>query len=114
MMEGFGEIMTLEETAKYLKIGKSTFYKIAKEDKISTVKIEFGKNNKIIICVPYNQELIKKVKTISGRKWNPQGKYWEVPYSGDLIAKLQNLFGEDLVVDPYFYLIQMYIRTVRV
>jgi len=24
MMEGFSEIMTLEETAKYLKIGKST------------------------------------------------------------------------------------------
>ena len=26
MIESFGEIMTLEETAKYLKIGKSTLY----------------------------------------------------------------------------------------
>jgi len=34
MMEGFGEIMTLEETAKYLKIGKSTLYKMAREGKI--------------------------------------------------------------------------------
>jgi len=32
MMEGFGEIMTLEETAKYLKIGKSTLYKMAREN----------------------------------------------------------------------------------
>ncbi len=39
MMEGFSEIMTLEETAKYLKIGKSTLYKMAREGKISAVKI---------------------------------------------------------------------------
>ena len=30
-MEGFGEIMTLEETAKFLKIRKSTLYKMARE-----------------------------------------------------------------------------------
>ena len=38
-MEGFGEIMTLEETAKYLKIGKSTLYKMARKGKIPAVKI---------------------------------------------------------------------------
>ena len=74
---------------------------MAREGKILAVIIEFGKNNKVIIRVPYNQEIIKKVKTISGRKWNPQGKYWEVPYSEDLITKLQSLFGENLVIDPY-------------
>jgi len=42
MMEGFGEIMTLEETTKYLKIGKSTLYKMAREGKIPAVKIEIG------------------------------------------------------------------------
>jgi len=39
MMEGFSEIMTLEETAKYLKIGKSTLYKMAREGKIPAVKV---------------------------------------------------------------------------
>ena len=39
MVKGFEEIMTLEETAKYLKIGKSTFYKMAREGKIPAVKI---------------------------------------------------------------------------
>ncbi len=39
MMEGFSEIMTLKETAKYLKIGKSTLYRMAREGKIPAVKI---------------------------------------------------------------------------
>lgn len=39
MMEGSSEIMTLEETAKYLKIGKSTLYKMVREGKIPAVKI---------------------------------------------------------------------------
>jgi len=107
MMEGFGEIMTQKVSAKYLKIGKSTLYKMAREGKIPAVKIKLGENNKVIIQVPYDQEFIRKVKTISGRRWNPQGKYWEVPYNEDLIAKLQSLFGENLVVDPYFYLIPL-------
>jgi len=47
MMEGFGEIMTLEETAKYLKIGKSTLYKMTREGKIPAVKIEYRENSKV-------------------------------------------------------------------
>ncbi len=95
MMEGFGEIMTFEETIKY---------KMAREGKIPAVKIRFGKNDKVIIRVPYNQEFMKKVKTISGRRWNSKEKYREVPYSEDLITKLQSLSDENLVVDSYFYL----------
>jgi len=44
MMEGNSPIMTLEETAKYLKLGKSTLYKTAREGKIPAVKIAFWKN----------------------------------------------------------------------
>jgi predicted DNA-binding transcriptional regulator AlpA len=39
-MEVFSEIMTLEETAKYLKLGKSTLYKMARESKIPAVRKE--------------------------------------------------------------------------
>jgi len=39
VVEGLSEIMTLEETAKYLKIGKSTLYKMVREGKIPAVKI---------------------------------------------------------------------------
>jgi len=98
MMEGFSEIMILEETSKYFKIGKSTLYKRAREGEIPVVNI---------IHIPYNQDLIKKVKKIPGRKWNPHEKYWEVPYNEDLITELQNVFGQNLVVDPYFYFLPL-------
>jgi len=71
------------------------------------VKIKPGRNNKIIIRIPYNQDLINKVKSIPRREWNPKGKCWEVPYNEDLIAKLQSLFGKNLVIDLYFYLIPL-------
>ena len=80
---------------------------MAREGKIPAVKSEIGKNDKVIIHIPYNQELIRKIKMISGRRWNPEGKYWEVPYEEDLTTKLQSLFGENLVIDPYFYLIPL-------
>ena len=48
MMEGSGGIMALEEIAKY---------KMAGEGKIPGVKIEPGRNNKIIIRIPYNQDV---------------------------------------------------------
>mgnify|MGYP000667840046 CR=1 FL=1 len=40
MMEGFPEIMSLEETAKYLKIGKSTLYKMAWEGRSPVFEIK--------------------------------------------------------------------------
>lgn len=107
MMEGFSEIMTFEETAKYLKIRKSKFYKIKEENKSPAVKIEFKENNKVIISVPYNQELIRKIKTIPGRRWNPNEKYWKVPYDENLISRLLVLFGENISIDPHFYLIPL-------
>jgi len=79
-MEGFSEIMTFEETAKYLKIRKSKFYKIKEENKSPAVKIEFKENNKVIISVPYNE---------------------------NLISRLLVLFGENISIDPHFYLIPL-------
>ena len=39
IMQNFSEIMTLEETAKYLRIGKSTLYKMAREGEVPAIKI---------------------------------------------------------------------------
>ena len=59
--------ITLEKTAKYSKKGKFTLYKIAREVKIPAVKIGVGRNKKLIFRIPYNQELVRKVKMIYGR-----------------------------------------------
>lgn len=39
MIEGNSPIMIVKETAKYLRIGKSTLYKMAMEGKIPDMKI---------------------------------------------------------------------------
>jgi len=82
--------------------GRDTLYKMVREGKNTFVKVEPGKNNKVIIRIPYNENLIKKVKTISGRRWNTKGKCWEVSYKENIIQRIQNLFGENLDIDPYF------------
>ncbi len=59
MVEGSYEIMSLGETAKYLKIktGKSILYKIVWESKIPAVKIRY-KNTKSKSGVTYIQKLL--------------------------------------------------------
>jgi len=67
-MKGFSKIMALEKTTKYLKIEKSVLYKMAREGKIPAVKIEIGKNDKIIIRILHNQELIRYNQELLGYK----------------------------------------------
>ena len=67
-------------------------------------KISPERENLVELYFPYNKELIRKIKTINGRKWNPQKKCWEVPYEESIISKLLDLFGKNLVIDPYLYL----------
>ena len=67
-MKGFSKIMALEKTTKYLKIEKSVLYKIAREGKIPVVKIEIGKNDKIIIRILHNQELMRYNQELLGYK----------------------------------------------
>ena len=64
-MEGVREIMTQKVSTKYLSAQAG---KIVREGKNPAVKIEIGKNDKIIIHIPYNQELIREIKPISGRR----------------------------------------------
>jgi len=65
-MEGVREIITQKVFTKYLPAQAG---KIIKEGETPAVKIEIGKNDKVIIRIPYNRELIRKIKTISGRRW---------------------------------------------
>lgn len=42
----------------------------------------------IIVTFPYNPEIVAKVKSISGAKWNNEGKFWQFPFksAADLIT----------------------------
>ena len=56
--------MTLEKTAGYSKIRKSILYKIAREDKIPVVKIEFGKNGKVIIRMRSQKKIAVSINAL--------------------------------------------------
>jgi len=60
---------------------------MAREGKIPTVKIKPGKNNKLVVRVPYNQDLIKKMKNILR-------EIGCLPYKNKVIIK-RSLFGHN-------------------
>lgn len=58
-------------------------------------------SGKITVIFQYHPQLVTKVKTIEGRKWHPDKKYWTVPYSEGVIEKILEVFdGEDIHLDP--------------
>jgi SWI/SNF-related matrix-associated actin-dependent regulator 1 of chromatin subfamily A len=52
--------------------------------------IETTKGNQLIkISFPFDRETIAQVKTLPGRKYNPEKKYWTTPLSVESIEKLR-------------------------
>ena len=55
----------------------------------------------ITIAFPYNPQLVAKVRTIEGRKWHNDKKYWSFPNSDGTLEKILEVFkGEEIRVDP--------------
>ena len=46
-------------------------------------------DNEVRVSFPYSPNTIEKVKTLSGRKWNPSDKTWRMPVSAETIEKLK-------------------------
>jgi hypothetical protein len=58
-------------------------------------------SGKITISFPYDPQLVQKVKTIDGRKWHPDEKYWSFPDSNSTSEKILEIFeGEKIHLDP--------------
>ncbi len=53
------------------------------------MKVELVKN-KLVVRFDYNPDLVTKVKTLSGRAWNPRLKIWTVPYLQKSAQKLKD------------------------
>lgn len=55
----------------------------------------------LTVRLPYSPEGIARIKTIPGRHWHPEGKYWTVPRTDGVLASLLALFADRPVeVDP--------------
>ncbi len=42
----------------------------------------------ITVSFPYNQQLVEKIKTIEGRTWHKDKKYWSFPNSDGTLDQI--------------------------
>ena len=54
----------------------------------------------IIVSFPYDSHLVEKVRTIDGRKWRKDKKYWSFPNTDGSLKKILEVFkGEEIHID---------------
>lgn len=54
-------------------------------------------NDKLYIKFDYDKEKVRKIKTINGRQWEPDEKYWTVPYTEESIDKITEVFSSNTI-----------------
>ena len=64
--------------------------------------VTVGRDDSGIITVSflYDPRLVAKVKTIEGRKWHKDKKYWGFPNSEGILEKILKVFEEENRLDP--------------
>jgi integrase/recombinase XerD len=68
------------------------------------VTVSKNEAGKITVSFPYDPQLVVKVKTIEGRKWHKDKKYWSFPESDGIIEKILKVFeGEEIQKDPVLH-----------
>jgi hypothetical protein len=56
---------------------------------------------RLIVLLPYAPERVAKIKSVIGRCWHRDEKYWTVPHTDGALARLLALLaGEPIEVDP--------------
>lgn len=95
MREFFRETRNFDEATRYLKIERSNFYKMTREElfavtrtsKSFTVRIEHRKKDKVVIQIPYSKELRKKLISAISFK----------PLSEPELEEIEDIFNIDLI-----------------
>lgn len=59
-----------------------------------SIIIKPGEAGRLIVVLPYNPEPVAKIKTIPGRRWHQEERYWTVPDEQGMRERLQALFAE--------------------
>ncbi len=57
------------------------------------VQISPGEAGRLIVRFPYSPKCVAKIKTVAGRRWHPEEKYWTLPCTDGVIAQLLALFA---------------------
>lgn len=68
---------------------------------MARIQISNDPSGRIIVSFTYDPLLVAKVKTIDGRKWHKDEKYWSFPNSDGTLKKILEVFKDEVVnVDP--------------
>ena len=51
------------------------------------------------ICFRFNKRIVNIIKTLPGRRWNPELRYWYIPKGQFNLANFIDRFGSDTVID---------------
>ncbi|MEI8006874.1 MAG: tyrosine-type recombinase/integrase [Bacteroidota bacterium] len=64
---------------------------------IETTKILIGENPMWKLTFPYDKDAVELIKTISGARWQPDGKFWHFPFERGTIEWLNHKFDGKLL-----------------
>lgn len=63
-----------------------------------SIRIERENENRVKAFVPWQRkDWIEQIKTIPGRAWNEEGKYWSLPLTEAVILKMNDWFGPNAI-----------------
>jgi hypothetical protein len=58
-------------------------------------------SGRLSVAFPYHPGIVAKIKTIKGRRWHPDKKFWSFPYSEPVLQEILSvLAGEDIQLNP--------------
>ena len=64
------------------------------------IHIQKGEEEELIVKFNYTSGRVKKIKLIDGRRWDPEEKFWTIPYTEEAVEQLFNIFeDEEILVD---------------
>ncbi len=52
-------------------------------------------DGKLLITFPYSEDRVRKIKTVTGRRWDSISRAWTVPYTMQNLKKLSELFEDE-------------------
>ena len=62
---------------------------------MKAVLIEKENEDLLVVKFEYEPELVEKIKTIDGRNWNSERKYWTVPNTEAVLEKICEVFSDE-------------------
>ena len=65
---------------------------------MGTIQVTAGESGRLVVHFPYSTERVAVIRTVPGRRWHPEEKYWTVPHTAETLKRMRDLFTSDRVV----------------